>query len=140
MATTSEHLVQGVMSVLGDMTNSTLNDPNADLMASLETLAALEDRIIELERGSSALLSYQSLMDVPQEDYGSLQHVRRDFDRRKAAWTSLSDWVSISHDWLHAPVTELDAEKINAEVRTHVCMCLVASAHQCTTFHARTVP
>jgi hypothetical protein len=51
-----------------------------------------------------------------QEDYGSLGHARREFERRKAAWASLASWTTASHSWLHSSVLELDAEAIKAQV------------------------
>lgn len=52
-----------------------------------------------------------------QEDYGSLQHVRREFERRKAAWGTLGEWSTRSTAWLTAPVSELKAEDIQSQVR-----------------------
>jgi hypothetical protein len=52
-------------------------------------------------------------------------HVRREFDRRKTAWTTLAEWTAKSHAWLHSPVATLNAEAIQAEVGDS---CLIALA------------
>lgn len=51
-----------------------------------------------------------------QEDYGALQHVRLEFEARKAAWTCVAEWVDKSHTWLNAPVEDLNADDVQAEV------------------------
>lgn len=59
---------------------------------------------------------YQKLMGEPLEDYGSLGHVRREFERRKAAWVTLGEWTQKSDTWLTCPVTELKSEEITNQV------------------------
>lgn len=55
----------------------------------LSQLAQLEERLMALEEGAVRFLRYQALLDQPVEDYGNLQRARGEFDRRKAAWSSL---------------------------------------------------
>ena len=51
-------------------------------------------------------------MQEPGDDFGALQHVRREFERRKTAWTTLNEWLEKSGAWLHGPVSELKAEEV----------------------------
>jgi len=56
-----------------------------------------------------------------QEDYGTLLHVRREFDRRKKAWSTLAEWSAKSHSWMHAPVETINGEDVQREVRQRSC-------------------
>ena len=41
--------------------------------------------------------------------------MRREFERRKKAWTSLAEWTAKSHGWLHAPVETIKAEEVQSQ-------------------------
>lgn len=67
----------------------------------LHLVSTTEKRLRGMEESAQQYTAYQHLFAEAPEDYGSLLHVRREFERRKLAWKTLSDWMDKSHEWMH---------------------------------------
>ncbi|KAG2454516.1 hypothetical protein HYH02_000363 [Chlamydomonas schloesseri] len=111
-----QELSSGVMSLLSDITSSSLGDPEAEVPDMLDALAGLEMRLLDAEEAASRYAQYQTLFGLPVDEPGNLAHVRREFEHRKAAWGTTAEWAEKSTHWLHAPCAGQDAEAIAAAV------------------------
>ncbi|GAX77074.1 hypothetical protein CEUSTIGMA_g4520.t1 [Chlamydomonas eustigma] len=116
-----EELVQGstqlgedALSMLQNMSNSVLNDAESEPSDMLGLVHALETKLLGMEDTARRYLSYQKLLDEPGDDYGNLLHVRREFERRKAAWVTLSEWLGLTESWLSSPCVSIKSEEVQS--------------------------
>ena len=108
----SAALSEDTTSMLNEMSTSALNAAESDPQDMLCVLGSLEERLDNMEAIAQRYVAYQSLLQEAGDDFGSLQHVRREFERRKAAWTSLNEWIGKSFDWLNRCILGIDLETL----------------------------
>ncbi|GIL64289.1 hypothetical protein Vafri_18269 [Volvox africanus] len=111
-----QDLTSAIMLLLSDITSPALGDPDADVMDTLDVLAGLELKLLDVEDAVRRYTHYQELFGQPRDEPGNLPHVRREFDHRKAAWSTTAEWAERTSMWLNSPCASLDSEAITAAV------------------------
>eukprot|EP00798_Chlamydomonas_sp_ICE-L_P024709 gene24709-10347_t len=91
LAKNSEELGEDSLNMLNEMSTSALNLADSEPASMLELVHNLEERLADMEQAARNFRDYQSLLEEPGDDFGSLQHVWREFERRKDGCTKLND-------------------------------------------------
>lgn len=109
------HLQEDLLDTMAALAAGPLLSVSSDVEAMLELLDNHGQKIDSFEGDARRFAKYQQLFKMPQDDFGNLEVVKKDYQKHKELWTSLDHWQRLTHGWLTCKSGELDLEDLQAK-------------------------
>ena len=106
------HLQEDLLDSMAVLATGPLLSVQSDTGEMLAMLEEMKAKIEQFEHDAERFCSYQELFKMPQDNFGNLELVKKDFTKHQTLWASLHEWKQLTTTWLSSKTNEIDLEDL----------------------------